>query len=279
MTPSEITPVFVSHYSLAESLLTLEEAGKAKAGNPVSVFDLSQSVGLKEVVLCDSRIDSFIPAYKVATRLDIKLCYGIKLVVVSDMKDKDISTRRSESKVIVMIKGGPLNEAYLPQGYSDLIRIWNRAWGHEGHVTYRVAGEELAYGRIDWSTLKELWTENLLMVWPFFSSPLARNTLTFAQITPDPPVKPWCFREVDSGLPFAGLLDAALDRYVATDPELAAQVVPCKTVYYSSAADMRAYVTLVADGMGGTFDEPKRDHLHSDRFSFEDYKRLAGLIS
>lgn len=59
-----ILPVFTSHYSLGESILTLEEAGKTEAGNPVSICDIAKGNALKQVVLVESRIDGFLEAYK-----------------------------------------------------------------------------------------------------------------------------------------------------------------------------------------------------------------------
>jgi DNA polymerase III alpha subunit len=257
-----VLALFTSHYSLSRSLLTLEEPGKAKPGNPVSVFDLAQSVGMAEVTLIDSRIDGFLQAYKTADKCKVCLCYGLKLKVCADMADKTPESRRTESSVVVLVKNST--------GYHDLIKIWNRAWGHEGSMEHRGT----RYGRADWGLLRQYWTENLGLALPFFSSFIARNTLTFSQITPSFPegVTPWVFKEQASGLPFAPLIDSALDRYLAGDTS---RVVPCKTILYSRPEDFRAYTVFRAIGTRGTFDAPGVDRLASDCFSFENWKALV----
>ncbi len=267
-----ITPIFRSTYSFeGSSLLTLEEPGKAKPGGALSVFDLAKEANLQEIILCDKHIDGYIQAYKVASKLtpEVKLIYGIIFTVVPDIADKSIDTRRSESKVIVLIKDHV-------NGYKSLVHIWNRAWGKEGNITYRLAGKDYSYGRVDWALLKQFWTDHLALALPFYGSFIERNTMTFAQLTPDLPCAPWVFREQDSGLPFEPLVGAAVDRYVGSDRSM---VVPTKTICYRDAASMRAYVTMRAIAGGNTFDEPNVAHLASDRFSLENYLRVRNQMA
>jgi len=253
----DILPLFTSHYSLTSSLLTLDEAGKAKPDGPQSVFDLAQSVGLKEVVLIDSKIDGFVQAYKSAEKAKVKLVYGLKLCICADMSIKDDPSLKTESKVIVLIR----NTA----GYSDLIRLWNRA-----------ATDGFYYqARLDWATLKSFWTPNLILALPFFSSFLAVNTLTFNRIVPDFPVAPVVFREIGSELPFAHLIDRAIDSYVAEAGIAAEDVVETKTVLYKSRSDFPAFQTLRCIGERTSFEKPNIDHLSSDAFCLESWKELT----
>lgn len=308
-------PVFSSHYSYgATSLLTLEEAGKTAPGNPVSICDLAHEHHLKQVVLVDERIDGAIEAHKNLSKpfkpappkaladyvkdrqgtakaasdedrakaqrdLDeaiakhareslwstepVQLIYGVKFVVVPDMAVKDDASLRAESKVVVFVKHRDSDTAR--NGYGDLVRLWNRAWTDGFYYQ----------GRLDWKTLKELWTPNLALALPFFSSFVARNTLTFASIVPDLPVpaaEVTLFKEVESGLPFAGLLDEAADRYAA---ETGAATQRIKSVYYRGSEDFDAYTTFRAADNRGTFSAPNVSHLSSDRFSWADYLRLT----
>ena len=261
----DLLPLFCSHYSLdSGSLLTLDEPGKAKPGAPLSVFDLAQAAGLQEVVVVDERIDGFIAAFKASEKAHVKLCYGIKLVVCQDLADKVPASAFTESKVIVFIKD--------TQGYSDLIRIWNRAWT-TGHFTTR----DGSYGRIDWRSLKELWTPHLMLALPYFSSFLAKNTLTVNRVVPDLPdlggVPLWVMKEVDSRLPFVPLIDLAIDRYMDASGG-AAVVVPSKTIYYAKRSDFRAYVVRRCIGARSSWDAPDVDHLSSAEFCLEAYKEL-----
>lgn len=253
-----ITPLFASHYSM-DSLLTLEEPGKAKPGAPVSVYDLALEAGLKDVVLVDSRIGGFIQAYKAADKAKVKLCYGIKMVVAADAANKEDESRYTESKIIIFLKE--------TAGYSDLIRIWNRAWT-DGYFPSRDGG----YGRTDWKTLGALWSDHLILALPFFSSFLARNQLTFSRIVPDLPAAPVVFREVDSGLPFEPLINAAIEKYDETGE--VESIVPVKSVYYARRSDFKAYMVKRCLGRKSSFDKPNIDHLSSDQFSFEDYLSL-----
>jgi len=272
MTP--IVPIFRSHYSLGpggSSLLTLEEPGKAKPGNPLSVFDCAKSAGLTHVHLIDNRIDGALQAYKSAAKAGVSLCYGVKLRIVADVSDKTPDSKRGESSIIVLATGGKA-------GYQDLIRIWNRAWGYAGQFIFR----DDRYGRTDWDMIGNLWTENLGLALPYFSSFIAKNTLTFSQITPSFPrgVVPWLLKETDGGgLPFAPLLDTALDRYIGEDAERRARLVPSKTVLYSKRSDFKAYTVLRALHEGGTFATPNVNHFHSNSFSFEDYAALAAPLA
>jgi DNA polymerase III alpha subunit len=250
-----ILPIFTSHYSVGHSLLTLEEPGKGKAGGPVSVFDLAQSVGLKEVVLVDGRPDGFVQAYKVSTKMGVKLCFGIKMVVCANAEDKSDDSLRSESKAVVFARD--------TEGYHKLVSVWNRA---------STAGFYYS-ARTSWAWLKEQWSDHLLLALPWASSFIARNTLTFNAIVPTLPAAPWVFKETDTDLPFARLIDAAIDRYVADTP--GAQVVPMKSIYYARDEDLKPYVVLRAIHNRATFERPKVDHLSSCAFSFQRWRTLC----
>ena len=258
-----ILPIFRTSLGIGTSLLTLDPPGKAKPGNPLSVFDLSQSAGLKEVTILDERIDGYLSAYKVADKLGVQLNYGLKLTVCADVGDKTPESRLTESRIILLFRNS--------QAYHDSIKIWNRAWGHAGSFNRRGA----TYGRTDWKTLKWLWTENLDLGLPFFSSFIARNTLSFARIVPQLPTENvWIFRELDSRLPFAPLIDSAIDRYTGGITDM---ILPSKTILYARAEDFKAYVLFRAIHNRKAFDSPDEDHLASDRFSFSAWQELQGV--
>lgn len=264
-----VVPVFTSHYSLdSGSLLSLEEPGKAKPGGPQSVFDLAKLGGLKEVVIVDSRIDGLLQAYRSAAKAQVALCYGLRFTVCASMADKTPASESTESRVIVYLVGGK-------QAYHDVIKLWNRAWT-DGHYSTR----DGAYGRLDWATLRAFWTPNLMLGLPFFSSFVAMNTLRLRSIVPDlPPGAAGCShplvvcREVDSGLPFAPLIDSALDTFTRERHDTL--VVRTKQIYYPTAASFRAYMVKRCIGARSAFDRPEVDHLSSDAFSFSSYLSLV----
>jgi hypothetical protein len=259
---NDILPIFSSHYSLGEaSILTTEEPGKSQSGNPVSIFDLAVEGGLKKVIIADDRMDGFVEAQKASTKAQVQFVFGLRLVICADMADKTDGSRITESKVIVFVKD---SEAYI-----DLLKINNRAW-----TTGR-----FGYGRLDWRTLRELWTDRLMLALPFWSSFLQRNTLTMSSITPDLPCTPTVFKEVDTQLPFESLINDAIDLYVATNP---APVQRVKSIYYagSGSSTFEDYTIFRArgtrsKGKSGTFSAPGVDDLASDRFSWAAYQELT----
>ncbi len=259
-----VLPIFVSHYSLPQqgSILTLEEPGKGKMGGPTSVFDLAKEAGLKDVVLVDDRIDGALQGWKSANKAGVKLCFGIKLTICADGDIKDDASLTTESKVIIFARNGEANAEGLPKGYSDLVRILNRA-NTRGY--YYVS-------RSSWAWLKEQWTDNLTLALPWASSFIARNTLSFNRIVPDLPCVPWVFRERATDLPFAPLIDTAIDRYTKDNP---AQVQDVKTCYYARKSDFLPYMVLRAIGQRESFASPGVDHLSADTFSFDDWKALC----
>lgn len=266
---SSIIPVFRSHFSLQSgSLLSLEEPGKSKPGNAVSIFDLAKEGGLTDLVLIDDRIDGCLSAYKMCAKLGIKLCYGLKLTVCADCADNSVESRRTESKIVVFMTGGG------ERAYRDAVRLWSRAWGPHGHVNFKLGGDDYSYGRADWATIKEYWTENLGLGLPYTSSFVARNALSFNRITPDLPISPWILKEQDSGLPYASVIDSAIDRYATNTPS---PVLPIKTICYARRADFAAYQVLRALYAGGTFEDPNVKHLCSDSWCWEAYKELTGV--
>lgn len=297
---SDILACFSSHYSIGSSILTLEEAGKTKPGNPTSICDITKAEHLKQVILIDDRIDGFFEAYKnlgkpfkptvpvpLETLLKDKkyteaeakkvfdgatvkyaresqwstepsqLLYGIKIVCCADHLDKTEASLLTESSVVIFVRN--------TQGYSDLIRIWNRAWTENFYHQ----------GRTSWSQLKEYWTPNLMLALPFFSSFVAKNTMSFSSIVPDFPVpkdQVWVLKETESGLPFASLIDNAIDQFIAQSGSVVQYV---KTIYYRDKKDFATYQTFRAIHNHGEFSHPQVSHLASNQFCWEHFKEIT----
>lgn len=259
-----LLPIFVSHYGLnAVSILTLDEAGKTTAGNPNSIIDIAKENKLSQVIVIDERIDGIMEAVKNFSKEKIQLVFGLKLTVVPDMIQKDDASEVQESSAIIFMKDSMCNPEVQSSSYLDLVKIHNCA---------RNKGNYGKHGRIDWKTLKELWTPNLILALPYFSSFLSRNLLTFASIIPDLPCAPWIFKEIDSQLPFAMLIDEAIDKY-ATENNY--QIQPVKTIYYKNSSDFESFLVFRARNNHGTFSSPRAENMCSDRFSWSAYKELS----
>lgn len=252
---SDLLPIFSSHYGFTfQSDLTFEPVGKTKAGNPVSICDIAKDNGLKEVTVVDERIDGLLEAHTNLSKIGVQLIFGLKLCVCADENDKTDASLATESNVIVFANNS--NARF------DLTRISSRAWTDNYYHQ----------GRTSWRQLNELWTSNLTLALPTYSSFLFKNQMTFANIVPDFPVPPILFRETDSGLPFAPIIDEAITRFAG---ESGYEVQPVKSIYYLNAAAFDAYVNFRAIGNRAEFQRPNVDHLCSDQFSFEAYKRLS----
>jgi hypothetical protein len=77
---------------------------------------------------------------------------------------------------------------------------------------------------------------------------------------------------VDSGLPFAPLIEKALDEFANQN---GAQVQEVKSIYYAKPEDFMAYQTFRAIGEHGEYSAPNVSHLASDRFSFQAWRELT----
>ena len=252
----ETIPIFTSHYSLGDSILTLDKVGNTKPENPSSIFDLAGGAGLKELFLVDNRFDGFVEAYKNSCELDIQLNFGIKLVCCHDHDIKDDDSRDTESKVIIFAKN--------TQGYHDLIKIYNRAWTENFYYQ----------GRTSWKQLKELWTKNLVFALPFYSSFLAVNTMTTKNIIPNFPVKKEevvIFAEQNSGLPFEDLIKQAIKKFFNSRK----QVVKTKSIYYNTYEDFIPYMVYRCIHNKTKFEKPNINHLSSNKFCWEDYLKIC----
>jgi DNA polymerase III alpha subunit len=149
-------------------------------------------------------------------------------------------------------------------GYKDLIKLYSKIYTNINNKHYHFRGS--------WSVLKELWTENLLLSVPFFDSFLHRNTLNYGSaIIPDFPTKPVFMKEINSGLPFAPLIEEALDNFIKDGDY---EVLNTKTIYYSDYEDAKAYCVYRSIRERSNFQKPQLDHFGSPNFCFSDYMKL-----
>lgn len=253
----KVIPLFSTSASLQEGgIFTVEKAGeKEKLGRktgPVSLCDLAKDEGLKEVAMVESNFINFMQASKNFDSIGVQFKFGLKLVVCEDMADKSESSYKTESKIIVFMGSD--------SGYSSLIKIYSKACT-DGF--YNIP-------RIDWKTLKQMWCEDLVLAFPFYSSFLAKNTLSFATILPDLPVKPILFVE-NQLLPFDSILNDAVTKYASTEK---VDVQPVKSIYYKNRNDAKSWMVYQCILRRSTWDKPNIDHCTSREFSWESYKEI-----
>lgn len=259
---TDILPLFSTSASRVQGgIWTIEKAGAAaKTGRthgPISLCDIAKRDKLTQLHLVQTNCIDLMMAAKNLAEVGCALVYGLKIVVCDDMTIKDEASFRNESKVIIWMAGDGLAD------YEALIALYTKA-AQDGF--YYVP-------RLDWKTLKAMWHPDLMLSLPFYSSFLARNTLTFASIVPDLPVKPNVLVEVDQRLAFDDLILDAVNRYIE---ESGAEVEQVKTCYYERRAQAKDYLCYLCALDRKTYDKPGRDWFWSKQFCLEAHKELAG---
>ncbi len=245
-------PLFKSQYSLGRSILTLDSPENLIEDGPDSIVDLALKNELAEVYLVDDSMSGFLEAYKNLSENNIKLIFGLRLTICSDMYEKNEEERKKSSKYILFAK----NE----NGYKRLIKISTKA-----------AREGFYYTpRIDFKNLKKLWSDkDLMLCVPFYDSFLFRNTLENTICVPEFTfTKPTLFLE-DNNIPFDDLLK---DRAIAYAEQNSLQIEKCKSIFYSKRKDFKSYITFRCIDNRSSLNKPNLEHMCSDEFCLESWK-------
>jgi DNA polymerase III alpha subunit len=247
----ELIPLFKSHYSLGRSILTLnlpKEEGDDLSSD--SVFDIAKESSMKEIHLVEDGMAGFLEAYTNAKEVGVKLIFGLRLTFCPNHSDKSEEGRANSFKNIIFIK----NE----KGYKDLIKI------------YTCAAQDGFYyePRMDFGTLKSMWTDDLLLGIPFYDSFLYNNKYTNSQCIPNFSfTEPVFFVEDNDALLDESLTDAVInfckDKY---------ETVRSKSIYYKNKEDFSAYLTHRCISKRTSLDKPNFDGMCSNEFCYESYK-------
>lgn len=253
---SQVLPLFKSSSSLLRSTLTLDNPkDNTDADLPDSVFKIAIDNGLKEIILLEDSMSSFLQFNLTANELGIKPIFGYRVTFVADSKDKSEASWISAHKNVIF----PRNKT----GYKQLIKIATLA-GYDNH--YKEA-------RLSYDDLHGLWTEDLALVIPFYDSFLHKNLLTNSLCVPDyRGIKPTVFIECND-LPFDYLIEEAALAYAKANY---LPVSKTKSIYYKNREDFDAYLTLKClnrkqFGSGRTLDNPDMEHMSSREFCWESY--------
>ncbi len=256
---SDVIPLFYTSSSLKNGgIFTVEKAGASKkAGKtraPVSLCDLAKEHNLKQLHLVATNWVDFMTAQKNLKEVGCDLVFGLKLVICENMTDKSEASFKSESSVVIWMAGDGSDD------YRALINIFSVA-ANDGF--YYVP-------RLDWKTLRAMWHKDLILSLPFYSSFLARNTLTFSTIVPQFPegVKPLILKEMGQEVATDGMLNRAIARYVEANQS---EVQPVKSIYYKNRKDSKQWQIWRCILGRNTFDKPQDGHTSSE-FSWESFQ-------
>lgn len=243
-------PLFKTHYSIGKSILTAEPPEKSLENGPSSIFDIYKENNLKEIFVVEDSMAGFKKMYDICQENKFIFRFGLRITLTKNINEKTDESRNSDCKFIIFI----LNS----KGYEDIVKIISKA-SIEGFYYYP---------RIDYESLKKLWTENLLLAIPFYDSFLFMNTLYYSTCIPNISfTKPVVFWE-DNGLPFDPIIQKIQQKY-ADKNEL--EFFKTKTIYYKNKEDFKAYLTFRCIQSRTSLDRPNLNHMSSNRFNFQSF--------
>ena len=243
-------PLFKSHYSLGRSILTLEDKSE-RDEYPDSVIQIAKQNKLKEIFLVEDNMSSFLEAYTNCKNNNIKLNYGLRISATESMNDKTDESRNKNSKIILFFKN--------KKGYESLTKLFSTA-----------AKDGFYYEpRLDYSILKQNWSDDLILAIPFYDSFIFNNTLKNSICVPQFDfTKPVIFIE-NNDLPFDLIIK---DKMLAFAKENKLEVFNTKSIYYNSRKDFKTYLTFRCINNRSVLNKPEIEHMSSNEFCFESWK-------
>lgn len=253
----EIIPIFYDHTSLL-GILTAWTADECKdPKGPQSFLKLAKDAGLKQVYFVSNNFEAFREALKNAKKMDLQLIFGLQMWLTDDsINNHSEQSLKQEHKIIVFAKNGA--------AYNDLSKLYTDCYTNQKNKYYKM--------RYDFKQLRNLWTSNLMLAFPYADSFLAKNRLVMdAAIVPEfdfvQKEDIIFLKEVESDLPFAPLIDEALEKW-------GGNIVLTKTCYYEKPEDCQAYIVYRAIQERSKFCKPELRWFCSDSFNFEKWKEL-----
>lgn len=244
-----IIPLFKTHYSVGKSILTLEKPAEITDSGPISVFSIAKQHNLQEVTLVEDSLSGFIQAYNYAKELKIKLIFGFRVTITEDINEKNEASLKKNSKIVIFPKN--------PIGYKKLIKLSTIA-----------SCQGFYYEpRLDYKTLKENYSDDLLIAIPFYDSFLFNNALYGHICVPDFSFFNPLFFVEDNNLPFDNITLKKIENY--TKDKYKTQKV--QSIYYYEMDHFMAYLTFRCINNRSTLNKPRLDHMASDTFCFENW--------
>lgn len=257
----EVLPIFSSHHSIGSSILTLEPPPKPEdfdETQPSSVIDICVKNKVKDLFLAETNMSGFVSAYKNCKANDINFHFGLKIVLCNNMKDKSQDSLASDSKVIIWLKN--------TDGYKKIVNMYSKA-ATEGFY-YRP--------RLDCALLRSLWDDkSLSLTVPYYYSFLHRNLLHSGNCLPDFSFTKPVFLQDINDLPFNYLLDDCIKDWC--EQYSGCRIMKAKSIYYNQESDFLYYLAYKCMQERTTLNMPNFDHLGSNQFSFESWRKLNGL--
>jgi DNA polymerase III alpha subunit len=233
------------------SILTLEES-QGLDKHPTSIFDCVLDSKNDFLCLADTNLSGFLQAAKECEKNKLKLIFGWRGEFCLDITKQDEASLKTRATYIVFIKN--------LVGYRQLIKIYSQA-AKEGFY-YNAA--------YDFSHLKKLWTDDLILAVPFYDSFLHLNSLEGQSHVPDFSFTKPIFLLEENDLPFDDLLRKKVINFAA---QHGYETLESQTIYYKSPEDFIAYMTYKCIQNRSTIEKPELNHCCSDKFNYERWKQ------
>jgi len=254
---SECLPIFKSQYSLGKSILTLAKQGESSEAGPDSIIDICVENNMEDMFLVDDNMSGFLEAYVNSTEANLKLIFGLRVLVGTDKEDKTEESLKKFCKFIIFAKD--------KKGYEKLIKIYSDASVNGFYYTPRT----------DYKFLKSIWDDkHLNLCIPFYDSFIFRNVLENCVCVPELDFTEPTFFIEDNGLPFDKLLKNKVIEYAEDKKNL----IKVKNIYYKNKKDFMAYLTFRCINNRSTLEKPNLEHMCSNEFCIEEWREQNGTV-
>ena len=150
-------PLFKSDFSIGKSILRLDNRS-FEEGSDSSIFKILSDSKCNDLVLVEDTMIGFLEAYNNCKSLGINLIFGLNILCNSSINPQE------KDKYIIFSRN--------PSGCKSLNKIYSFIHSERN-------------GSIDLESLKDFWSEDLLLYVPFYDSFLYNNFMFFSESAPD----------------------------------------------------------------------------------------------
>ena len=122
------------------------------------------------------------------------------------------------------------------------------------------------------SSLKKLWSDNLILAAPFYDSFVYQNNFTYSICVPEFSFCDPIFFIENNNLPMDRLLEKKVLSYASDKYE----VYNTQSIYYENKEDFLSYLTFRCISKRTTLNKPNLEHCSSNEFCAEAFREKYG---
>ena len=251
-----LVPFFVSDHSIGESILTIDDESEINTKKPASIVAISETYALPVTYVVERGMSSYWKLYSAfSKRPKLKLAFGVKIDICANPTAEE---KTDVSSLIIFLKN--------TQGYYDMIKMYSEA-------SLRNKSKSPI---LSWEMLSEFITPNLLVVVPFYSGFLARNTLRLnCSILPNfGKIKP-VFTLENHDIPFDSVIEGITKSFCTTNGY---ETLNTHHIYYYLNQHVSAHQAFLCIDKRSHLEKPNLESYCSDQFSFESYLQRNGEV-